>query len=261
MRYVSPVMSNLRHTFSNLSEVSGEKVAEFPGVTCTRHPSRTSGFNQAFLGDERALEPPVLKQVQGFFREIRTGWCLVVPPELADRFDVTSRRIRISQRRAMPEMVMENRDLSIPPPPKELEVTRVDTLHDLRTWTRTMMTGFEIGQRNLFRSMLNSRSFSRSAAESYIGWASGRPVATSVSYVSGNVAGIFGVSTIPRARGRGYGEAMTWSAMDDGLAKKCRFFSLQASPMGFPIYHRMGFRHIFDIEEWEVPAKAVDVTR
>jgi hypothetical protein len=252
-------MSNLRFTFSNLSVVCGEKVAEFPGFLCTRHPSREADFNQAFLLDERAFEPGVLRRVQDFFRETRSTWCIVVPPDLAGRFDKASKRIRISQRRVMPEMIMMNKSISIPPPPRGLKITRVETVNDMRTHTRTMMSGFGLGRKNPLRSMLNSKSLAETLSELYIGWASGRPVATSVSYVSEGVAGIFGVSTVPKARGRGYGEAMTWAAMGDGLAKKCKFFSLQASPMGFPVYHRMGFRRIFDIEEWDVPAKAPEV--
>jgi len=83
-------------------------------------------------------------------------------------------------------------------------------------------------------------------------------VTTSASFVSEGVDGIFAVSTLPKARGHGYGEAMTWAAVRDGVSRGCGTISLQASPMGFPVYHRMGFRQIFDLEEWVVPRDAPD---
>jgi predicted GNAT family acetyltransferase len=49
------------------------------------------------------------------------------------------------------------------------------------------------------------------------------------------------VGTLPRAFGRGYGTAVTWEVVEQGLARGVPFLSLQASPMGAPVYARMGF--------------------
>jgi predicted acetyltransferase len=60
-------------------------------------------------------------------------------------------------------------------------------------------------------------------------------------YLTHGVAGIAWVGTIPECRNRGFGEAVTWAAVREGLRRGACFANLQASPMGRPIYERMGF--------------------
>jgi GNAT superfamily N-acetyltransferase len=257
-------MSNFRDAFIDLTRASGEKVKEFPGVTCTRFPFHDADFNQAIIQDERGLRPSTLREVQQFFREIKTEWLFVVPPPTSGLFGETIRHIKISQRRSIPQMVLGRKEgvdsMPIPPAPAGLEIRPARTVSEMRMWAKTTMAGFGRGRRDTFRSILNAQSLRRYGFVSYLGWVRGKAVATSGCFISDGVAGIFAVSTIPTARGRGYGEAMTWAAIRDARSKRCDLFSLQASPMGFPVYYRMGFRRIYDVEEWVVPAKAPDVT-
>jgi GNAT superfamily N-acetyltransferase len=85
----------------------------------------------------------------------------------------------------------------------------------------------------------------------------GQPVATAMVYESDGVASLQWVGTVPAARGAGLGalvtEAVTNLAFDHG-ASSC---SLQASPMGAAIYHRLGYETVFHYEEyvrWPKPA-------
>ena len=50
------------------------------------------------------------------------------------------------------------------------------------------------------------------------------------------------MSTVPAARRRGYGEAMTARVVADGIAAGCDVAVLQASEAGRPIYERLGFQ-------------------
>lgn len=81
----------------------------------------------------------------------------------------------------------------------------------------------------------------------FVGYAGGEPVTTSQAVVAGGVVGIYGVSTVPRARGRGYGEAMTWRAAscESGLP-----VVLQPSDEGRALYRRMGFRRVGAFTVW-----------
>jgi GNAT superfamily N-acetyltransferase len=72
----------------------------------------------------------------------------------------------------------------------------------------------------------------------------GRPVGTSVVIRTGDVAGVYGVVTLPSARGRGVGTAATWEAVRWALAWGCHSVVLQSSEMAFPVYQKMGFRTI-----------------
>jgi acetyltransferase (GNAT) family protein len=66
-------------------------------------------------------------------------------------------------------------------------------------------------------------------------------VAGAILYLSHGVGGVGWVGTVPGEFGRGYGSAVTWKVVTEGLARGARFMNLQASPMGAPVYRRMGF--------------------
>lgn len=75
----------------------------------------------------------------------------------------------------------------------------------------------------------------------FVAYLDGEPVATSVGAVTGDVVGIFGVATLDRARRRGIGTAVTDAAIAFGRSRGCDLAYLQATPMGLPVYERMGF--------------------
>ena len=76
----------------------------------------------------------------------------------------------------------------------------------------------------------------------YVGYAGGLPVTSGLGWRSGRTIGVYAISTVPAARHRGYGEAMTARVVADGIAAGCDVAALQASELGRPIYERLGFR-------------------
>ncbi|MEO7372077.1 MAG: GNAT family N-acetyltransferase [Ilumatobacteraceae bacterium] len=75
----------------------------------------------------------------------------------------------------------------------------------------------------------------------FIGHVDGQPVSCSLLATSAKTAGVYNVATPERFRGRGYGEALTWSAIEEGARRGCSHAALQASDAGYPLYRRMGF--------------------
>jgi hypothetical protein len=43
---------------------------------------------------------------------------------------------------------------------------------------------------------------------------------------------------------------MTQRCVEDGFAHGCTVSSLQSSSLGFPVYERLGYRHVTDIQGW-----------
>jgi len=72
----------------------------------------------------------------------------------------------------------------------------------------------------------------------------GAPVAAAALFVGAGVAGIYNVVTVPEARGRGIGRAVTAAALDAGAAQGLPVAVLGASEMGYPVYRRLGFRDV-----------------
>ena len=82
----------------------------------------------------------------------------------------------------------------------------------------------------------------------WVGYEDGKPVTTASAYVDDRFVGIYAVATLPEARGRGFGAAVTWAAT---LCRPEMPATLQASSMGRPIYERMGYRTVAEFGVWE----------
>ena len=85
----------------------------------------------------------------------------------------------------------------------------------------------------------------------YLGRIDGRPIATSRIAIAAGVAGLYAVATLPEARRRGVGRALTLAALDAGRSIGLRIGVLQASDSGLPVYRRLGFRTIFEYEVYQ----------
>lgn len=73
------------------------------------------------------------------------------------------------------------------------------------------------------------------------------PVAVAMAFVSPSVLGIYGVATVPGARGRGYATAMTAEALSTDLSRPA---VLQPSPAAHALYRRLGFTDIGEFSHW-----------
>jgi GNAT superfamily N-acetyltransferase len=83
----------------------------------------------------------------------------------------------------------------------------------------------------------------------------GEPVARATIVPAAGVAGLYGVATLPPARGRGIGYAITCAALDAARGLGYEVAVLQSSPMGYPIYTRIGFHAlpVFPVYVWRPP--------
>jgi GNAT superfamily N-acetyltransferase len=81
----------------------------------------------------------------------------------------------------------------------------------------------------------------------FVGYLDGAPVATTSMCVSPEIAGIYHVVTLPPARGRGIGAAITLEALHEGKRAGCVHGALQSSEMAFNVYRSIGFRKCCDL--------------
>ena len=76
------------------------------------------------------------------------------------------------------------------------------------------------------------------------------PVATAMAYESDGVASLQWVGTVPAARGAGLGALVTVAATNLAFEHGASSCTLQASPMGEPVYRRLGYETIYHYEEY-----------
>ncbi len=89
----------------------------------------------------------------------------------------------------------------------------------------------------------------------FIGEIDGEAVATSLLCVStgagATCAGVYNVGTLDSHRRRGLGRAMTAVAAEVGRERYgCTIATLQSTPVGHPLYVRMGYRVVTGREVW-----------
>ena len=72
----------------------------------------------------------------------------------------------------------------------------------------------------------------------------GDPVAVGTVIGSGDVAGLYNIATVERARRRGIGAAVTRALLTAGRDLGCTSAVLQATEMGLPVYRALGFETV-----------------
>jgi ribosomal protein S18 acetylase RimI-like enzyme len=135
--------------------------------------------------------------------------------------------------------------------PDGLEIRAVEDKSTLRVWAHVFTIGYGMPQtweNTIFDVWLKmGLDF---PVRNYLGYLDGEPVSTATVFYGAGVAGIYDVATLPEARGRGLGTALTLVPLLDARQAGYRIGILQSSEMGFGVYKRMGFRHLCQIENF-----------
>jgi ribosomal protein S18 acetylase RimI-like enzyme len=132
-----------------------------------------------------------------------------------------------------------------PPMPPGLTIESVSDAETLRKWSHTLTLAFDWSEGAgdaLFGIEAKLSLGQNQPRRLYVGWLKGKPVATSILFLGAGVAGIYGVATVPEARGQGIGKAMTLVPLLEARVMGYRIGALHASPMGLGIYRRLGFQ-------------------
>jgi GNAT superfamily N-acetyltransferase len=133
--------------------------------------------------------------------------------------------------------------------PSELEIRRVVDADGLAAFEQTSAAGFEAAPVERFAWHAPGILADERLAV-WLGLVGGLPVSVAMSFAEAGVLGIYGVATIPEARRRGYGGALTWNA----LASAPRLPAvLQPSDMAEGLYRRLGFERFATFGTWQRP--------
>jgi len=133
--------------------------------------------------------------------------------------------------------------------PRELEIKAVTDLTGLYAWERVAIAGYPLeGLGDAPPGSIVSEAWlSDPRHRLWVGWSDGRPVACSSAWVEQGINHVSLVVTMPDARRRGFGEALTWRA---ALADPSLPAMLLSSDDGRPVYERMGFLPLLRMTLW-----------
>jgi hypothetical protein len=138
---------------------------------------------------------------------------------------------------------------SLPPSPATaLELVRVTTPSEVEEFEAVSVRGFGNEDDTVEPGTLHPPSIlSDDAMHMFLGRVDGRPVAAAMGYVLADAVGVFGVTTVASARGRGYGTAVTRAAL---LAETGLPAVLAPSKQAVNMYDRLGFRTVGELRIW-----------
>jgi GNAT superfamily N-acetyltransferase len=131
------------------------------------------------------------------------------------------------------------------PAPAELTIARVANHEELVQWVQLLAQGHPGHDQAILQWIDLEAKLGLSAWspwQRYIGYWEGEPVATSALFCATESAGIYHVATMPNARGRGIGAALTQAALQEGRLRGYEVAVLEATEMGLPLYQRLGFQ-------------------
>jgi len=202
-------------------------------------PIAMTGVASAFFNAAWVLgrpEPSALEAALEGMRQSGLPFTVHVRGDLVDVISAAASHGLTDEGR-LPCFAMEPRP--IPPSPPDLSIERVGP-YNWNDFLDATERGFGMS-REMVEGLLVPGLFDDDRARAFVGMLDGRAVATAVSIRTGATIGVYNVATVPDARGRGIGTAMTWHLLADA-DPGWDVAVLQSSAMGRPIYERMGFR-------------------
>jgi ribosomal protein S18 acetylase RimI-like enzyme len=133
--------------------------------------------------------------------------------------------------------------VSEPPEPSGgVEIVRVDNQPEA-----FREVGVALGlEPELTERMFPESMFADARVQAFVGRLDGVPVGYALAIASEHANGVYNVATLPDARRRGVGTALTWAAVDAGRRAGFDCSVLQSTPMARGIYEGMGFRWVLD---------------
>ncbi len=248
------VEGNLRESFRVLAAGRPRAdVREIGGISIASLGVTFQMFNAAFLSAPVRSEPDLEQRIAVagvHFAARGLEWAYWVcegffEPKIARRSRQVFRKRDLRLSVELPGMVAE----CIAPPVRQLPTLEVRRVGDPATRSAFAAIGsvcFNVPI-SWFQEVFNHQAvWDRFAG--FVGYADGEAVATAATVPGAGVIGVYNVATLPAYQRRGYGEAVTRYALEEaqrehGITRTI----LQATPQGYNIYERMGYRTVTSI--------------
>jgi len=142
------------------------------------------------------------------------------------------------------------------PAPSGLAIERIGDDTGARRWLATFRAGNELDTDDVSTVPLSHFApggyHDDEPLQFYLATLDGVPVATAQILYAAGAAGVYCVATVPFARRRGIGAAVTLAGLRAARERGYRAAVLGSTAMGFPVYARLGFRQYCTLSlcEW-----------
>ncbi len=223
---------------------SGGTVVEEDGLVLMAGPHPYPMVNIVERTGPRLTANEIIQRANRFFEDCDHGYTLILREWHEDTaLEEAALEVGLIPVLSTPEMVVEQR-LPDKPAPEGSVIKRVVDMEGVRDYAKASSQAWKTyGMPEDITAALFAKEESLVAPHivAVVAYLDGAPVSCALVLASHGIAGVFWVGTTEEARGRGLGEACTREVTNIGFDLGARFVSLQATPMGEPIYRRMGY--------------------
>lgn len=136
-----------------------------------------------------------------------------------------------------------------PSPPDGLTIEEVRDEQALRGFESAIVRGFSLPEIEVLGpgAAFTEADLHDDRIRMWVGWEEDQSVCAASIFVDAGINQVSLVGTVPEARRRGYGAAVTWRAT---LAEPSLPAMLLATEDGLPVYERMGYTTLFRFPVW-----------
>jgi ribosomal protein S18 acetylase RimI-like enzyme len=224
------------------------------GAASSTHPVISNG---AFRRDDDVDAGEFVTRAKEFFTARGRGFSIWARGEREEDRDLVAAAEAAGFQRVyeMPEMTLGEK-LEPPALPAGTELRKLTAAEQATDFWQVATTSYaSIGfPPEVFAGYTNRTGLLAENVVAFLALLGGEPVSIAMTIVSHGVAGIYWVGSLEQARGKGLGRAVTVAATNAGFDLGADVASLQASPMGKPIYLALGYETAFEYQMWMFPA-------
>lgn len=148
----------------------------------------------------------------------------------------------------------------LPRPPAGLRIEEVRDQKALEACEVAIVRGFPLPEVEARGpgAAFSPRLLSDERVRLWVGWHKGRPVSAAAAFVAAGIVDVTLVATVPEARRRGFGAALTWRAT---LADPALPSLLLATAEGRHVYEQIGYLSLFRFTLWSRDRPDVDLAK
>lgn len=205
--------------------------------------SRSAPFLNGVFRDGPGRDPAALiERARAFYADRGNGFLLYVHPDDPELSTAAISAGLSEVAHRYPEMVCR-----APLPTMSVDIRAVETPEDAAAYWRVCDNSYpSVGvPPGTFTAALSPAMLLRENVEACLAFHDGDPVACASIWMAEGVGMVGWVAALPAARGRGLAAAATVWATNRAFALGGDIAALQASPMGEPIYERLGYEHAY----------------
>lgn len=216
------------------------------GAGSSTHPAIS---NAAFRRDDEVEAEEFVQRAREFFALRGRGFSIWIRAGRAEDDDLAAAAgdAGFTSVYEMPEMILSAK-LEPEPVPSGAELRRLDSEDEAPDFWAVAKEAYATNgfPPEVFAGYTNHAGLLAGNVAAFIARVDGEPASIAMTIISDGVAGIYWVGSRENARGLGLGRAVTVAATNAGFELGADVASLQASPMGQPIYARLGYEVVYD---------------